>query len=104
MVEKRMVYRTLEFFVLQAVAITFEDFVIYLAKGLLRRWKIELKPGKVDEGWAGVVVRVIGYCWVTLWSCFVLPIWLDAQSPVGFHSFDSRPISQFLLNRWKQLT
>ena len=102
MVEKRMVYRSFKFFPLQAVGITFEDFVIYIAKRLLRWGRIELKPGKAGESWAEVVVRIIGYCWITLWFTLTLPVWIDGLSVLGFSSFDRGPITQFLLDTWKQ--
>ena len=102
MLEKRMVYRSFKFFLLQAAVITFEDFVIYIAKGLLRWGGIELKPGKADESWAEAVVRVFGYCWVTLWFCWTLPMWLDEPNAAGLYSIDRGPITQFLLDRWKQ--
>ena len=100
--EKRMVYRSFNFFLLQAIAITFEDLVIYIAKGLLRRGGVELKPGKVDESWAEAGVRAFGYCWVTLWFCSTLPIWLDEPSAAGVNSADRGPITQFLLDAWKR--
>ena len=96
-----MVYRALKFFLLQAVAITFEDFVIYIVKRLLGRWRIKLKPGKVDESWAEVVVRIVGYCWVTLWFCSTLPGWLGGADTIGFYSSDGK-LTQFLLDTWKQ--
>ena len=96
MLEKRMVYRSFTFFLLQAVAITFEDFVIYTAKRLLRRGGAELKPG------VEIAVRVIGYCWVTLWFCSTLPVWLDEPNSIGFGSSDRGAITQFLLDTWKQ--
>ncbi|KAF9650495.1 hypothetical protein BDM02DRAFT_1382275 [Thelephora ganbajun] len=102
MFEKRMVYRSFNFFFLQAVAITFEDFVIYIVKGLLLRRGIELKPGKVHGSWAEVVVRVIGYCWVIIWFCLTLPIWLDEASTVGFNNVDRGPGTKFLLDIWKR--
>ena len=104
MIEKRLVvYRSFKFFLLQAVAITFEDFVIYFAKGLLRRGGIEIKPGKADESRAGVVVRVIGYCWVTLWFCLTLPARVDGLGVAGVYSFHrGGPISRFVLGRWKR--
>ena len=37
MLEKRMVYRSFNFFFLQAIAITFEDLVIYIAKAFIRK-------------------------------------------------------------------
>ena len=102
MIEKRIVYRSFKFFLLQAVAITFEDFVIYIAKRFLR-WKgIELKPGKDDESWAEAGVRIVGYCWVTLWFCLTLPVWIDEPNAVGFGIRDRGPITQFVLDTWKQ--
>jgi len=100
MLEKRVVSRSFKFFFLQAVAITFEDFVIYTAKRLLRRGGIEFKSEKADESWAGTVVRVIGYCWVTLWFCATLPVWVDESSAIGFGRTDRGPITQFLLDAW----
>ena len=102
MFERRVAYHSLKFFLLQAVAITFEDFVIYLAKCLLHQGGVELKPGKDDESWAEATVRVIGYCWVILWFCLSLPVFVDEPSTLGFNSGDVKPITQFLLDRWKQ--
>ena len=99
---KRTVYYSFKFFLLQAVAITFEDFVIYIAKRLLRRKGIEFKLGKADESWAEAAVRVIGYCWVILWFCLTLPVWLDEPNTVGLSSTDRGHITQFLLDTWKQ--
>ena len=100
--EKRMVYRSFNFFILQAVIITFEDFVIYISKWSLRQGGIELKVGKPDESLAGMVVRVVGYCWVTLCFCLTLPVWMDGLNALGWGSIDRRPIAQFLLNKWEQ--
>jgi len=100
--EKRMVYRSFKFFLLQAVAITFEDLVIYIAKRLLRRGEVELKPGRVDESWAETAVRVMGYCWVTLWFCLTLPVWVDELNSIGVGSFDRGVVTQFLLDAWKR--
>ena len=102
MIDKRIVYRSFKFFLLQAVAITFEDFVIYIVKLLLRQGGIELKPGKGDESWAEAGVRIFGYCWVTLWFCLTLPISQDELSAVGFTSTDREPINRFLLEMWKR--
>ena len=95
-------YYSFKFFLLQAVAITFEDFVIYIVKRLLRRKGIEFKPGEVCESWAEAVVKVIGYCWVTLWFCLTLPVWLDEPNTVGLSSTDRGHITQFLLDTWKK--
>ena len=102
MIEKRMVSRSFKFFLLQAVAITFEDFVIYIVKRLLRRRGIELKLGGGGGWWAGAVVRVIGYCWVTLWLCSTLSPWLDGLNAAGWGSVDRGPITRYLLDKWKQ--
>lgn len=102
MFERRMVYRSLKFCLLQAVVITFEDLIIHIATRLLRRKGIELKPGRNDERWAEMVVRAVGYCWVVLWFCLTLPIWVDEANTVGFFSSDRGPITQFLLDAWKQ--
>lgn len=72
--EKRIVYRSLKYFFLHAVAITVEDFVIYIATRLLLVLGVKLKPGRADESRTETVVRVVGYCWVTLWLCFAIPI------------------------------
>src|SRR5258708_7187202 len=77
MFERRVVYLSFKFFFLQALVVTFEDFVIYVANRLLVRRGIELKPGKADESWAEAVLRVLGYCWVTLWFCWTFPMWTD---------------------------
>jgi len=102
MVEKRIVYRSIKFFPLQAVVITFEDSVIYIGKRLLRQGGIELKLGKADESWGGTAVRVVGYCWVTIWACLSFPIFIDGLSAVGWSSTDRGPITQFLLNEYRK--
>lgn len=104
MVQKEMVYYSFKFFLLQAVAITFENLVIYIAKRSLRQRGIELEAGKVDGSWAGVVLRVIGYCWVTLWFCLTFPVWLDELDTKGFGRINRGPITQFVLDTWKERT
>jgi len=101
-VEKRVVYRSFNFFLLQAVVITFEDFVVYIAKRSLRQGGIEFKLGTADESWAGVVLRVIGYCWVTIWATLTFPVFIDGLSALGCGSSDRGPITQVLLNQWKR--
>ena len=102
MLEKRVVYRSFKFFLLQAVAITFEDLIVCAVEHLLRRGGIELKFGRVDESWTGTIVRVVGYCWVILWFCATLPAWIDESSAVGFSSTDGGAITQFLSDMWKR--
>ena len=95
----RMVYYSFKFFLLQAIVITFEDFVIYIAKHLLGQRGVELlKPGKPDESWGGAVVRVAGYCWVTMWFCLMLPIWMDESNAIGLGIMDRGLITQYLLD------
>ncbi|KAF9780806.1 hypothetical protein BJ322DRAFT_1081825 [Thelephora terrestris] len=101
MYERRMVYRSFKFFPLQAVAITLEDFIIFIAKHLLLKRGIKLNPGNPDESWAEAVVRVVGYCWVTLWFCLTLPGYIDGASLAGNYTMDRLPIAQFLFDRWK---
>jgi hypothetical protein len=102
MLENRMVYQSFKFFLLQAVVITFEDLVIRAAKRMLLWGGIELKPGRVDECWAEVVVRFAGYLWVILWFCLSLPIWTDEASVTGVNSVDRWRIAQFLLETWEK--
>lgn len=102
MYEKRLVSRSFKFFLLQAVAITFEDFVIYLAKRFLPQSGIESKPGNAGWSWGGAVVRVIGYCWVLIWFCLTVPVWMDEANAAGFGAVDRGPIAQFLVDTWKQ--
>lgn len=104
MFERRLVSRSFKFFLLQAVAITFEDLVIYAAKPLLLRRGIGHNPGKADESWAEAVLRGGGYCWVTLWFCLTLPVWMDENSVVGFNNNNKGPIAQFILDTWKRWT
>ena len=78
--EKRIVSRSFKFFLIQAVAIMFEDFVIYIAKRLHYQGGAELKPWRVNESWVETAVRVIGYCWVTLGNSLVL---LDVAGMAG---------------------
>lgn len=100
--QKRIVPHNLKFFLLQAVAITFEDFVIYVTKPLLPQRGIRPNSGKAGRWWVDVVVRVVGYCWVVLCFSLTLPIWLDEASVTGFYNKDRGPIAQFLTDRWKQ--
>ena len=102
MSHKRMVYHSFQFFLLQAVAITFEDFVIYLTKQLLLQQGIKLNPGKANESWADTAVRVLGYFWVVLWFCLTVPAWRDKTNSFlcGVNG-GALPISQLVLDAWK---
>ena len=102
MFERRLVYHSFKFFFFQALAITLEDLVISAAKSLLRRSGIKLEPGKADESWAEVVLRIVGYCWVVLWFCWTIPVWMDENSVAGLHAGDVMPIAQFVLDTWRR--
>ena len=60
----------LQFFILQAVAITFEDAVIALAA------RVGLKH-------SGALFRRLGYVWVYCWFVYSLPPWVDFKVSVG---------------------
>ena len=96
--ERRIVYRSFKFFILQAVAITLEDFVVYLSKRFLLQRGIKFSPGGADECWTEAVVRVVGYCWVILWFCLTLPVYVDEASAAGFYKTDRGSIAQFLFD------
>ena len=100
--EKRLVYRSFVFFLLQAVVITLEGFVFYIAKRLLWREGVELKLGTAGESWVAAAVRVFGYCWVTIWFCLTLPVWADGVHAAGVSTGNRGPITRFLLDAWKQ--
>lgn len=102
MSQRRMVYHSFKFFLLQAVAITFEDLVIYIGKRLLLRRVIKLNPDRADGSWAEAAARTAGYCWVTLWFCLTLPAWRDKTTAIGWDGADRLPISQLVLGAWKQ--
>ena len=99
--EKRMVYSSIKFFLLQAVVITFEDLIIYVAKRLLLPRGIIITPGRVGESWVEVMVRVTGYCWVMLWLCLTWPPWQDERSAAGLNITDRGPIARFVAGGWE---
>ncbi|KAF9780800.1 membrane bound O-acyl transferase family-domain-containing protein [Thelephora terrestris] len=104
MCERRMVYRSFKFFLLQAVAITFEDFVIFIGKRLLLQRGIKIDPGNYRNSWAEVILRVAGYFWVGFWFCLTLPIWSDEASAIGLHVKNRGSIAQFLVDAGKSWT
>ena len=57
---------SIQFFLLQAVGITFEDALIAVASRLGYR-----KPN--------VFFKLIGFVWVFVWFTFCLPMWFDPQ-------------------------
>ena len=101
MFEKRIVYRSFRFFLLQPVAIIFEDLVVGITKRLLLRVGVKLEPGKDKRSWAEAAVRVIGYFWVAVWFCSTFPAWQDEASAIGFRKIDRGLIAQYLVDRWK---
>lgn len=104
MANQRVVYHSFKFFLLQALAITVEDFIVYIGKHVLFRRGIKLNPGRADENWADAVARVMGYCWVTLWFCYTLPEWRDKSNGIGFDGAEKLPISRLVRTAWQQWT
>lgn len=104
MCARRMIYGPFKFFLLQPIAITLEDFVIYLAKRSLLLGGIGVKPGKAGGSWPPAVARAIGYCWVMLWLCLTLPVLTGEPSTVGFNNFDRGPIARFVFDAWQRYT
>ena len=62
---QRWTGHSMEFFLLQAVAITCEDVIIALA----RRAGFSSKPNSF--------YKILGFVWVFAWFTYSLPIWLD---------------------------
>jgi hypothetical protein len=101
MIKREITYCSLKFFPIQAVAITFEGFVIYVARRLLVRAGIAVKPGAADGYWVGIFLRILGLCWVALWFCFSLPMLQDGNPAVQFGDIKKGYIARFLSNKWK---
>jgi len=68
--------KSIQFFLLQAVGITFEDALVAIASHLGYR-----KPS--------VFSKLIGFVWVFAWFTFCLPMWLDPQLHAGMMDNDS---------------
>ena len=98
----RVTDRAIKFFLLQAVAITFEDLVIYIVKHLPLVGGTKPTSGEDDGFWVKAVARVIGYCWVVLWLCFSLPIWVDGLSVTGLSNTDRGRFAQLVWNAWER--
>ena len=62
---------SMEFFLLQAVAIIFEDFIISMAA----RTGFSSEPNRF--------YKLIGFVWVFAWFTYYLPIWLDEMIHKG---------------------
>jgi hypothetical protein len=60
---------SIQFFVLQAVAITFEDAIIAVAS------RLGYKESKA--------FKLIGFIWVFVWFTFSMQIWLDPHLHAG---------------------
>ena len=79
--------RPLQFFLFQAVAITFEDATIALAA------RIGLKT----------MHRSIGYFWVYCWFVFSLPSWVDSLKSAGVRSEFSLTLGLYPKGRTRSL-
>ncbi|KAJ7757460.1 membrane bound O-acyl transferase family-domain-containing protein [Mycena metata] len=75
------------FFLLQAVAITLEDFLIFLAKRAGFR--------------AGSAARLVGYVWTCAWLAWSLPIWQMPLVRGGLYDKEAMPVS-VLLGLWQK--
>lgn len=60
----------MQFFMLQAIAITLEDFFIWFAK-----------PLRAKLGWFS---RAVGFCYVIAWFTWSGPLFLDPMSVDGY--------------------
>jgi len=63
----------IQFFLLQATAITLETMVFALAR------KAGL-PGSAHC----IYIRLLGYLWVVVWLAFSMPVWIDPLYRYGF--------------------
>ncbi|KIM38973.1 hypothetical protein M413DRAFT_447332 [Hebeloma cylindrosporum] len=76
---------SVQFFLLQAVGITFEDAVIALAS------RLGYKQSRI--------FKLIGFIWVFAWFTFCMPLWLDPQVHAGtIGGMDRVSVVQLLLN------
>jgi Membrane bound O-acyl transferase family len=80
-----------QFFLLQAIAISFEDFVLWSTKHWCARWDRR-------------ITRIIGYIWVLGWFCFAIPIWLDPLTAADLHLVERGAITTKLLDIWTSHT
>ncbi|KAK7036140.1 MBOAT-2 domain-containing protein [Favolaschia claudopus] len=83
------------FFMLQACAITFEDFLIFLGK---KTFKADSDLRKVKKSWVGL--RLVGYVWTWWWLALTLPGWLMPQVRGGLMDGQGLPVS-LLLGIWR---
>jgi hypothetical protein len=82
---------SLQFFLLQAVAITFEDAIM----GIFKRIGITT---------ASPMTRAVGFCWVFAWFALSVPYWLEPVFHAGVFNATSPDVSfvQYLWNgQWK---
>ncbi|KAF8800796.1 hypothetical protein BYT27DRAFT_7342306 [Phlegmacium glaucopus] len=77
---------SVEFFLLQAVAITCENMIIKL----VARAGFSSKPNRF--------FKFIGFLWVFIWFAYTLPLWLDKQSRAGL--MDKQFNFSFILGLW----
>ena len=79
--------RSMEFFLLQAVAITFEDIIISLAA----RAGLSSKPN--------LFYNFIGFVWIYAWFTYSLPMWLDNMIQAGL--MDDGVNYSLILGLWR---
>jgi len=78
---------SLRFFLLQAVAISFEDLVIRTVKPLCTETYSRAN-------------RILGYLWVISWFYWAGPLWLDPTSASGTHVCDKGVIFGRVWDLW----
>ncbi|KAF5328775.1 hypothetical protein D9619_011605 [Psilocybe cf. subviscida] len=82
---------SLQFFLLQAVAITFEDVIM----GVMRRLGVTT---------SSPLTRAVGFCWVFVWFVLSVPYWLEPVFHAGLFnatSPDKSPVQYLLTGQWK---
>lgn len=86
MVMQKFAFFSPRWFLLQAMAITFEDFVQWCTKS----WRPKM-------GWTS---KAIGYIYVITWFTWCGPLWFDYMSKNGQASADRGVLSGKLLEFW----
>jgi hypothetical protein len=84
---------SVQFFLLQAVAITFEDAIIGTAR-------------RIGVTTASPLTRAVGFCWVFVWFALSVPYWFDPIFSNGVLDMTTPDVSfvQYLWNgQWKVL-
>ncbi|KAI0324008.1 hypothetical protein GY45DRAFT_1375884 [Cubamyces sp. BRFM 1775] len=87
MIGKEHLGRSLSFFIVNGMAITFEDTVIALAK------RAGYASAQAQAGRPSYALRMLGYAWVLLWCMWSGPIYKDWLLESGVHLGNFLPYS-----------